>query len=182
MTATGQTRRARGGFTLIELLVSMAILTIIVSAVGQLFNQSTVAWDSGWQRSQVMLVGRAVLDFISAEVAMTVDGATPGQPPDNTAGFTVLDGTNGFRVIRYRRSGRSLERSSTMGVSENWAYLFESHDTDPVSIETFALSFDMNEGYAQVGLGVRLQDKNVDEVKDFKARIWLPNKDRYIDD
>ena len=48
----------RSGLTLIELLVAMSILAIIVLAVAQIFQQSTVAWESGYRRTRTAMVRR----------------------------------------------------------------------------------------------------------------------------
>ena len=82
-------RSAHYGFTLIELLVAIALLSVIVVAVTNLFTHSTTAWDSGTRRSESMMVGRALTDYFVSEAAMAL-----GDPyaPDASE-FTVLKGT-----------------------------------------------------------------------------------------
>ena len=71
-----------GGFTLLELLVSMVILGIIVVICGQIFDQSTVAWDSGSRKAELNLTGRAVVDLVAQEISHAVDdGASLTQQP-----------------------------------------------------------------------------------------------------
>ncbi len=66
-------RTSRSGFTLLELLVSMVILGVIVVICGRIFDQSTVAWDSGSRKAELNLTGRAVVDLMAQEISQAVD-------------------------------------------------------------------------------------------------------------
>ena len=83
----------RSGLTLIELLVAMSILAIIVLAVAQIFQQSTVAWESGYRRTRTAMVGRAILGYVAEDVGLAIS-------PSGLS-FELLDGTNVFQTIDY---------------------------------------------------------------------------------
>lgn len=83
----------RGGFTLIELLTAMAVLSVLVVAVANLFTHSATAWDSGTRRTKSMMVGRALTDYFmrdGANVLFEKDGT-----PVSVLGYPycVLKGT-----------------------------------------------------------------------------------------
>ncbi len=84
-------------FTLIELLTAMAVLSVIVVAVANLFSHSAAAWDSGTRRAKSLLVGRALTDYYVREMVMAL-----GDPyaPD-ASGFTVLKGTDAMDDKNY---------------------------------------------------------------------------------
>lgn len=66
---------ARRGFSLIEVLVAMAILTIIVLIVANIFQQTGLAWSLGLKRANEQSSVRAVVGAISRDLAMIVDPA-----------------------------------------------------------------------------------------------------------
>ena len=171
--------RRQSGFTLIELLVAMAILAVIVVAVSQLYQQSSVAWDSGWRRAEVMMIGRTLADFIAREASHAVWDSSTGAPSGTD--FYTLRGTNGLRRIRYQVSG-GLKRTTEDVITKvkEEAYLIE--DT-PGQMEVKELSLDFqpagNPAYASVYLKIVTKDKNRTEEKVFTASAPLLNRRRY---
>jgi len=101
-------------FTLIELMVAVSILAVLVMIVGAVFQQSTVAWNSGTQRMEANVMARAVLDFMAEEISHAVasdefichvDTRDPhlGQHGFSHIAFWTLLNTNNAneRVARY---------------------------------------------------------------------------------
>ncbi len=61
-------------FTLIEVLVSMAIITMIVLMVSNMFLNSSEAWDIGARKAELTTSGRAAIEFIARELSQAVAG------------------------------------------------------------------------------------------------------------
>lgn len=113
------------GFTLLELLVAMAILGILVLIMGQIFHQSSIAWDSGLRKAKGNMSARAALGFMSRELSgaiayrdnipspkLDVD-MRAGAPPEVTfRKLTIKDGatTRSVEKIRYYLAGNALMR------------------------------------------------------------------------
>lgn len=100
-------RRGLSGFTLIELLVAMTILVIITLIVARIFQQAGVAWDTGTQKAEQLMNGRAVTDFLAQQLSHAVadtNGATTF-PTTMPATFYVLEdanaGTGAIRQVTY---------------------------------------------------------------------------------
>lgn len=101
---TSDHRHQALGFTLIELLVAMTILLIITMIVAQIFQQANRAWDTGMNKVEVNMRGRAVVDFIARELSQAV--YDPVRYPDfavsgNSATFWMLkkDAAPGARAV-----------------------------------------------------------------------------------
>lgn len=167
------------GFTLLELLVAMAILAVIVVAVSQLYQQSSVAWDSGWRRAESMMIGRTLADFIAREAAHAVWDSSTGAPQG--ADYYTLRGTNGLQRVLYQVSGglkRATEDVVTKAKSE--AYLIED-TAGQMEVKEFSLDFlpAGNPAFANVYLKIMTKDKNRTEEKVFTASTPLLNRGRY---
>ena len=160
---TGSRRAGAGGFTLIEVLVAMAVLAMIVVAMGTVFGQSTAAWDSGVRRVQSLMVGRALTDYFVRETGLTL--CDPGGP------FQV--GTEDFWVLK------SINRP--VKVSYDLAGLFSG--TTELSASAPVVSRDVSSGnyprYAKISLNVKTDDKGRDETQVFTGRAFLWNRNRY---
>lgn len=66
------TRRARhspGAFSLIELLASIAILTIIVSALASIFTDSSATWRLGNKKVESNITGRSAIELMARELS-----------------------------------------------------------------------------------------------------------------
>ena len=113
------------GFTLLELLVAMAILGILVLIMGQIFHQSSVAWDSGLRKAKGNMSARAALGFMSRELSgaiayrdnipnpkLDVDMRANGPAEVTFRKLTVKDGeeTRSVEKIRYYQDGDALMR------------------------------------------------------------------------
>lgn len=72
-------------FTLIEVLVSMAIITVIVFMVANMFYDTSLAWDIGAEKAELTTAGRSAVDFMTRElsqaVAGPIDSAESGAAP-----------------------------------------------------------------------------------------------------
>ena len=159
----------RSGLTLIELLVAMSILAIIVLAVAQIFQQSTVAWESGYRRTRTAMVGRAILGYVAEDVGLAIS-------PSGLS-FELLDGTNVFQTIDYS-PGVSLSRSINHG---SGTLLYEN--SDALEQSDFSIGFGpIPAYYADVSLNVKTSDKGRDETRKFTTRVYLVNRNRYYYD
>ncbi|MBN1556513.1 MAG: prepilin-type N-terminal cleavage/methylation domain-containing protein [Lentisphaerae bacterium] len=157
----------RGGFTLIEILVALAILGVIVVSIANLFDESTVAWDSGLRRSQAMLTGRAILDFASTEAGAAIDDANIGGGAPAMSGFALQQGTNAVTTVAYTLPGDGIQRNGT--------YLFR--EESQIAVPVFEMDF--RDRYADVDLTVRTTDKGRTEDRDFETRVFLWNRNRH---
>ena len=164
----------RAGFTLIELLVAMAILVIIVLAVAQLFQESTVAWESGRRRTQTAMIGRAILGYVAQDVSLAVWGE--GEAPSGLT-FSRLGGTNALESITYSAGG-GISRSS-----DGNDVLYENAD-GRLEITSFDMGFDPSPSprFADVSVDVKTTDKGRDETRTFTTRVYLANRNRYYYD
>ncbi|MBT3294135.1 MAG: prepilin-type N-terminal cleavage/methylation domain-containing protein [Verrucomicrobia bacterium] len=162
----------RSGLTLIELLVAMSILAIIVLAVAQLFQQSTVAWESGYRRTRTAMVARAILGYVAADISLAAWGGDVTEPTSGSGfSFYALDGTNLLEQISYSTGGGDVVRNSVP--------LYES--VPALSVEamsaTFALPY-----HADVTMDVKTVDKGREETRRFTTRVYLANRNRYYYD
>ena len=87
----------RAGFTLIELLVSMAILVVIVLIVARIFQQASMAWQTGTQTTEKIMTGRAVADFVAQQLSHAI-------PDTNGATFDVSSSLS-FMMIEEASAG-----------------------------------------------------------------------------
>lgn len=94
------------GFTLIELLVAMVILVCIVLAVARIFQQASVAWQTGTRKAENIMAGRAVADFLAQQLSHAIPD-TNGAPFSTSwpLSFMVLEeaagGTGAVRAVTY---------------------------------------------------------------------------------
>jgi type II secretory pathway component PulJ len=110
---------------MLELMVAMAILGILILLMGQIFHQSSVAWDSGLRKAKGNMSARAALGFMSREMSGAVayrdDIPTPKLDVDMRSGgpsqvifrkLTRKDGSPNRAVerIRYYLAGDALMR------------------------------------------------------------------------
>lgn len=65
----GERRRGTGAFTVLELLVSVSIMTVIIFALYQMFNQTQKSLRGNVTQVDVMESGRAAMEMISRELA-----------------------------------------------------------------------------------------------------------------
>lgn len=64
--------RSSAGFTLVEILSAMAILVVMVMLMGRLYRDCVNMWDLGTRRAFDNSEARAILDFISRDLASAV--------------------------------------------------------------------------------------------------------------
>jgi prepilin-type N-terminal cleavage/methylation domain-containing protein len=62
----------RAGFTLLEVLAALAIFSIIIVMMGNIFHQSSIAWESGTRKAQGAIEARVILANISQELSHAV--------------------------------------------------------------------------------------------------------------
>ncbi len=67
-----QKRQRRAAFTLVELLAAMAVLSLMLLMFANIFASSGKAWTSGTRRTEQNMNGRAVLEFMSKEIAQSI--------------------------------------------------------------------------------------------------------------
>ncbi len=152
----------RLGFTLIELLTAMAVLSVIVVTVANLFSHSAAAWDSGTRRSKSMLVGRALTDYFVRETTMALCDPAMGSVP-GPGGFDVLKGTDPIE-------SKTFSMADLFG---NTAVLSASGPNP-----------DFPDGgnyprYGTVEIVVRTVDKGRSEDRAHTGRAFLWNRNRY---
>jgi prepilin-type N-terminal cleavage/methylation domain-containing protein len=67
-----QVQLRKQGFTLIEMLLAMFILFVIVMVVSRMFQQCSLAWESGSRKAELNMTGRSMADFIAQELGRAV--------------------------------------------------------------------------------------------------------------
>ena len=169
--------QARRGFTLIELLVGMAILSIIVLSIARIYQESTVAWDSGWNRAQTMMVGRTVTQFIADEAALAVYDPANGIDPSLNS-FRIVDGTNGTMDVEYEFQNGGVRRRINSGSD---VPLIEAM----AGLQVLSGSVEFEDGPGGVPLAavvevvVEVEDKGIKDIRPYTARAVLKNRERY---
>ena len=149
--------RCGGGFTLIELLVAIALLSVIVVAVTNLFTHSTGAWDSGTRRAQSMMVGRALMDFFVRESTMALC-----DPDPTPAGFEVLKGTQESAFRDYSLNDLFGNTASLSATAPSVTFVGGS---PPL--------------YGSYRITVTTDDKGRSEPRYHTGRAFMWNRDRY---
>jgi len=183
-------RKVRSAFTLIELLVAIVILAAIVVAMSQLFHESTVSWDSGKRRAEMMMTGRAILDFVAREVAMAVY-ELPGTPDGyevssgSSPSFVVLEGTNFPYMVQYQPSGGLKRTVAVQGAAGSDSQDLFKDEPDELEITDFEIDFSPNDDepeYADIELTVEGSQKglSVRPKYTFTSRVYLINRHRYL--
>lgn len=66
--------KSKSGFSLIEVMVATAILMIIVVMIGNIFRQSSSAWETGYSKAEGAMGVRSVLGLIQKELSTAVNG------------------------------------------------------------------------------------------------------------
>ncbi len=115
-------------FSLIEIMVSLALVSVIVMAVGNIFDQASDSWHSGMGSVEMNNSGRAALDLIATELTQAFAGAI--EHADAPAAFSNISffqdaiddisfvsfnqipetETRELRSIRYHKVGMVLNR------------------------------------------------------------------------
>jgi prepilin-type N-terminal cleavage/methylation domain-containing protein len=196
--------RRRSGFTLLELLVAMIILMVIVLATARIFDQSTVAWDSGSRKAEVNMTGRAVADFMAQEISQAVYdeeyNLTDFQPTFPVT-FVILSGSPSptVRAVRkvqyqYDSGAKELSRSTwNRNSGDNYASAsWVSESSDIVLARDIAFQPVITAGpvpagaslplYVDVGIAVNRQDEGRDinyAPQVYVSRGYLVNRERY---
>lgn len=70
--AHGAPRCGSAGFTLIEILCAMAILLLIMVAMGRIYASSTKAYSESMKQVERDSAARAVMDYIAREISMSM--------------------------------------------------------------------------------------------------------------
>ncbi|MHC5061225.1 MAG: prepilin-type N-terminal cleavage/methylation domain-containing protein [Planctomycetota bacterium] len=95
--------KPNAGFTLVEMLLSMAILAMIMAAVGVAFNASAVNYSQNEAMFKAMNTARQALLRITTEIrtaqSVALIGAGAGNDPDNQQCSMI---TSDSRNITYR--------------------------------------------------------------------------------
>lgn len=81
----------KAAFTLIELLVAMTVLVIIVMVVMQIFRRASTAWDTGMDKTEGDLMGRAVVDYLVRDMASAIVDTNASPSHTFTASGTGID-------------------------------------------------------------------------------------------
>jgi len=103
--------KSPSGFTLIELLVSMTILVVITLMVARIFQQAGVAWNTGSQKAEKMMAGRAVSDFLAQQLSHAVSDT-------NGAAFNVAGLPATFYVLGDANAGTGAIQKVTYSASQ----------------------------------------------------------------
>ena len=87
----------------------MAILVIITLIVARIFQQASVAWQTGTRKAEEIMTGRAVADFVAQQLSHAIPD-TNGATLDvgSSLSFMVLeeasDGTGAVKRVSYDKS------------------------------------------------------------------------------
>lgn len=109
--------KSRSGFTLLEILVAVSLLIIIVLIMSGIFQQSTIAWESGIRKTELNMEGRAALNLMADELGMAVasgSNLTVNIRNGSAIQFWTLgevtDQERSVRKVAYRLNNGSVER------------------------------------------------------------------------
>ena len=110
------------GFSLIEVMVATLIMLIIVMMVGELFRQSSSAWDTGYARAEGGMVVRTVVGSIQREFSTAIDGRAFGIFSASEGPVKVSNSEISFVCMKDapRDSGGVTGREPTL-VTYTWA-------------------------------------------------------------
>ncbi|OVE76979.1 hypothetical protein BVX97_00155 [bacterium E08(2017)] len=89
------------GFTMLEMLAALAIFSMVIVMMGNIYHQASIAWDSGSRKAQGAIEARVILANIAQELTQAVaDGAalSLGQIADGTTKQNLT-----FVTMRERR-------------------------------------------------------------------------------
>jgi prepilin-type N-terminal cleavage/methylation domain-containing protein len=110
------------GFTLVELLAAMSILVVITLIVSKLFQQASVAWDTGLRKAENTMKGRAIADFIAQDLASAVQDDNlykeftgTGSAPEFWSLGEAGGATRAVRFVKYDASGGGISRTEDSG-------------------------------------------------------------------
>jgi prepilin-type N-terminal cleavage/methylation domain-containing protein len=187
----------KSGFTLLELLVAMIILMVIVLASARIFDQSTVAWDSGSRKAEVNMTGRAVADFMAQEISQAVYDEDSGLDEFQVSGasaifFTLqsseIGANRAARRIQYSLSGNQLERQVTVSSGLAYPWADGTSDAKPMADDIQSVSFTpypvgtILPLYVDVKVTVRRTNEGRDvnyPSSSYESRAYLVNRERY---
>jgi prepilin-type N-terminal cleavage/methylation domain-containing protein len=156
------TKKRQSGFTLIEILTALAVLSMIVVAMANMFSHGTSAWDTGQRRVTSLMTGRALMDYFARESAMAL--CDPGGPfgAPGGSGFMVLKSTDDPATVDYSLADL-FEADSTVA-------------TDPPSATFVSGDYPY---HVELELKVTTSDKGRDDPKIYTGRAFLWNRNRY---
>lgn len=120
------------GFTLVELLAAMSILVVITLIVSKLFQQASVAWDTGLRKAENTMKGRAIADYIAQDLVSAIqddnlykeftgDGDAPafwalGEASGTRRAVNYVTYSSDFtRTVKDSPSGATLESAKLVG-------------------------------------------------------------------
>lgn len=118
-------REARSAFSLIEVLVAMTILAIIVVMVAMVFQQSSLAWQSGTRRAEGSMTLRALVGFMQREMSQAVDARAFDEANLFDAGqarFVILSD----RIDATARAPRLVMYSHAAGIVRRQEFILEA--------------------------------------------------------
>jgi prepilin-type N-terminal cleavage/methylation domain-containing protein len=109
--------RQSPAFTLLEVLLAMAILTVVVLMVVNMFQEVSVAWSIGTRSAEMNTAGRAATEFIANELAQAVAGPIEAAKPNAgypAVKFLLTDSGKELQFVTLagdRTNGRALRSS-----------------------------------------------------------------------
>jgi hypothetical protein len=144
----------------------------MVIGIVQVFDESTVAWDSGIRRSEAMMTGRAIVDLAASE------GAVAFCDPIPVSSFSMRQGVNDEVQIAHADASGGAQRTED-GIS---SWLVE--EGGGITVAAVDLSFGPGTlqnppRYADVFVETETDDKGRTESRFFDTRVFLINRDRY---
>ncbi len=134
-------QNGKNGFSLIEVLVATSILLIIVVMIGDIFNRSSSAWDSGYARAEGGMIVRGVLGTIQRELSSAVDGrlfgmSDPIQVSGSSVSFfcfkTSEKNERELHKVEFRWTGSEMKRSDTRYKNSGGSWTPDGGATDSV--------------------------------------------------
>ena len=123
-TINNESRMSKG-FSLLEILVAMAILSVIILTLSTVFNQSSLAWDSGLAKVEKSMEGRIALNLMANELRNAVAGPDFLEPVSFGSGGmafnSMVQATDGEHAVRFIEYSGQINRKATK-YQEDYSY------------------------------------------------------------
>ena len=158
----------RRGFTILELLAASLLLSLLVTVLTMIFNQSSIAWRTGMADAADLSEARKQLGtFHDVE-----DDALPGL---GQAGFSA--GRNDNREVKYRTVSLFQNWTGEGGLGNNQSARCQGRLYDEIS----GVSWQSRIQDVRVGAQENLKNANLHSGSAYLVGVWSAGPDRTFD-